>query len=134
MQFIRYDFSETIDLTLFKKQFLHFIVNSPELEIDIYTKYFAIRIILTVETKIENYFNIFTYKLERDNVNNYITKSFQFSSSEDKDINGIKDIIDLFDRSEDSVNLILHNMKTICERVCTLILIFNKLDKLKAWI
>ena len=57
-----------------------------------------------------------------------------FYPTEDKDINSIKDVINLFNKSRDSVNLIFPELKNICDRICMLILLFNRLDKLKAFI
>lgn len=129
--YLRYDWRDKIDLTLFKKQFVHFMRTKEELIIDISLEHFLINIDAFSQDK--TYFSIFIFELSRNSDGLIIEKKL-FSPKEDARINYIEDIQSLFDRDDQTIFFLLYNIKNICEKICSLILILNKLSRLIAFV
>jgi len=128
---LRYDFTENMDLNLFRKQFLHFFSTKDNIKIYVYTVNYYLVIILTPSSKKESFLYILLSKIEKDNES--IINTTPVFPIEDKKFSYSKGIVDLFDRSKDTSTLKLDKLSELCDGVCEILNICHRLDKLKAF-
>jgi hypothetical protein len=128
----RYDFDKQFDLSKFRNQTLHYISTIDNIEYDIFVRDFQVIFNIKHDSLPFHNFNIKIFSLKRNNKNEIIQKIKLFPLAEDSILNNCKDIIDLYiDQYCCEANIVSNDFKYTVNKMCNIIKILYKINKLK---
>jgi hypothetical protein len=130
----RYDFGNKLDLNKFKSQSTHYITYIKKMEYHLFIKnYKLIAEVSKSDISANHQINISIYDVIRD-ANGDILNSQSIIPLTDARFKELKEIINIFPESFNKGNFDASDSKSASDKICRMLNILFKLDKMKAFI